>query len=413
MNASMGLAGSAAAGVLGGGGPQRFASPIGQDRLVRKEVSLGLIREIVPPENHIGLQLFPWLEVAADEVIFNYAQGMTDGLAPARAEDAESELAQKDDTFASEGRASLIDWAIKDHYTASDVNRYRSLLEMQELVRDTNVVPLTISSETEGWAQKLAKDALRRRRKLDNRMEWLIMNQVLQAGQIAYNDGRIKFTVDYGRPSNQVRTLGTDTNVGGNSDYTIGAVWSNTSSDPIRDITSVQQFVYDTYGVRITRAITSRRVLNNLLNSEKFIARTGLITQSGSTPVDPKYLIDGWGPLAAQQIVEQQTGLTFIEYDSVYRTRSIGSNTVTVNRFVDDDKVIFLPDEADVAEFDDTELGFGRMLTSPHPAGNWQAGWYEWEKEWGVDPWGYDVGTGVKAFPVFPHMDLSVVLDVL
>ena len=60
------------------------------DRLVRKEVALGTIREIEPPLNHIGLQLFPWMPVASDDVIFDYAKPMTDGLAPARAEDADA-----------------------------------------------------------------------------------------------------------------------------------------------------------------------------------------------------------------------------------------------------------------------------------------------------------------------------------
>ena len=83
------------------------------DRLVRKESALGFIREIQPPTQHLGLQLVPFMDVPTDEVIFNYLTGMTDGLAPARAEDAESELAQKDDLYASTGRASLIDWALR------------------------------------------------------------------------------------------------------------------------------------------------------------------------------------------------------------------------------------------------------------------------------------------------------------
>lgn len=411
MNAGT-LAGTLAG--LGGGAPGgtgQFASPIGQDRLVRQEVSLGLIREIVPPETHLGLQLFPFMEVATDDVIFNYALGYTDGLAPARAEDAESELAQKDDIFANEGRASVIDWAVKDHYVASDVSRYREWLRIQEQLRDTQVLPLTVTSMTGDFAGRMARDAARRRRKLDNRLEWLLMTAV-SSGLITYNDGKIKFTVDYGRPTGNVRTLGTHTNIG-SSAYPLGAVWSGTTHDPIRDIDSIQRYVYDTYGVRITRAITSRKVLSSMMNSDRFIARTGLITQAGSTTVDPRYLIDGWGPLAAQQIVTQQTGMTFIEYDSVYRSRNVGSTTVTVNRFLPENRIIFLPDEADIAEFDDTGLGFGKTLTSPHPAGNWTPGFYEWEKEYGVDPWGLDAGTGIKAFPVFPHMQLSVTLDVM
>lgn len=395
------------------GGRGQFASPIGQDRLVRKEVALGLIREIVPPENHIGLQLFPFMEVPTDDVIFHYALGMVDGLAPARAEDAESELAQKDDIFTNEGRASVIDWAIKDHYSASDISRYREWLTIQEQIRDNQQLPLTVNSMTADWQAKLTRDAARRRRKLDNRLEWLIMSS-LSTGTLAYNDGKIKFSVNWGRPAAQQITF-SETGIGGSSSYPIGDAWSATTSDPIRDITSVQEYIYDTYGVRIRRAITSRKVLNSILNSDRFAARTGLVVGGTpvSSPIDPRYLIDGWGPTAAQAIVSQQTGLEFVEYDSVYRSRTVGSTTTTNNRFLPENRIIFLPDEQDIAEFDDTSLGLGKVLTSPHPAGNWSAGFYEWEREYGVDPWGYDVGTGIKAFPVFPHMQLTFALDVL
>jgi hypothetical protein len=120
------------------------ASPLGQDRLVRKETSLGIIREIPPPTNHIGDSIAPWLPVETDDVIFDYLTVQTEGLAPARAEDAESELAQKDDTIAGQGRASVIDWALKDHYDASDVNRARSLQQIAQAMRD-GTLPLLVS----------------------------------------------------------------------------------------------------------------------------------------------------------------------------------------------------------------------------------------------------------------------------
>jgi hypothetical protein len=416
MNTHVGLAGGALAGPAGVGGPgSQFASPIGQDRLIRKEVALGVIREIVPPMGHIGLSLCPMKEVPVDDVIFQYAQGLTDGLSPARAEDAESELSQKDDTFLSEGRASVIDWAIKDHYSASDVNRYREWLLIQQQMRDNNVLPLTVSTGMEGWQEKMARDTARRRRKLDNRLEWLIMNQALSTGQIAYNDGKIKFTVDYGRPTTQNGIIKGSTLVDptgqGVANFTLNAAdMCNASGDPIGDLLGIQNWMYDVYGVRLNRAIASRRFLSNLWNSTKFTARTGLVAAGSplSSPIDPKYLIDGWSPQAAQVLIENATGIKFLEYDAVYRTRPVGSNTVTNNRFLPQAQVILLPDEADIADFDDTGIGFAKTLTSPHPAGNWTPGFYEWEREYGVDPWGYDVGTGIKAFPVFLHMDKTI-----
>lgn len=416
MNA--GLVGAALAGNAGGmpqGGGSHFASPIGQDRLVRKEVALGVIRDIVPPQNHIGLSLIaPFLEVPTDDVIFQYAQGYTDGLVPARAEDAESELSQKDDTFLTEGRASLMDWAVKDHYTASDVNRYREWLIIQENLRDGLSLPLTANSATEGFTQKVARDTARRRRKIDNRLEWLI-TQALETAGIAYNDGKVKFSVDFGRPTTQNIGPGStlvDPTGAGNPNVTLAAaspIKSDGTGDPITDFLQIQNWMYDVYGVRINRAIASRRYLSQLWNSAKFNARTGLITNASSTPVDLKYLVDGWSPDAARALIEAATGIKFIEYDSVYRTRPVGSNTVTNNRFLSQNKVIFLPHDADLAEFDDTQIGFAKTLTSPHPAGNWSAGFYEWEHDYGMDPWGHDFGAGIKAFPIFLHMDKTLV----
>lgn len=375
-----------------------------QDRLIRKEVALGTIREMEPPTAHLGTRLLaPWKEVASDDVIFDYATGLTEGLAPARAEDAESELAQKDLLYGGVGRASVVDWSLKDHYTASDVARYREALMVQSRLGSNSVnLPLTVGSQLEDFRAKVARDDALRRRKLDNRLEWMIMT-ALETNQIVYNDGKIKFTVTYDRPSGQTDEAPTN------------GVWSATASDPIDDILTVQELMFDTYGVRMTRAITSRKVLNNILNSEKFAARSGLAIAGSATatptPIDPNYLIDGWGPTAAQTVVERQTELQFIVYDAVYRTRPVGSETITNNRFLSDNKVYFLPDAADVAELDDA-IGFGATLTSPHPEGNWQPGFYEWESET-RDPWGQDRGSGVKAFPVFPHLDLTYTMTVL
>jgi hypothetical protein len=340
------------------------------------------------------------MEVPTDDVIFDYARGLTDGLAPARAEDAESELAQKDLLYGGVGRASVIDWAVKDHYSASDVNRYREGLMIQSRLGVNSVAdtPVTIQSTLEEFRTKVARDDALRRRKMDNRIEWLI-TQPIETNQIVYNDGKIKFTVVYGRPANQT------------DEAPAGGTWNTTTSDPIGDILAVQEYMYDLYGVRMRRAIASRKVLNSLLNSDRFVARSGMTGATGGAPVDPNYLIDGWGPEAAKQLVERATGLTFIEYDSVYRTRPVGSTTITNNRFLSDKKVFFLPDENDVAELDDT-IGFGKTLTSPHPEGNWQPGFYEWEQET-RDPWGMDRGTGIKAFPVFPHLEWTYTMTVL
>jgi hypothetical protein len=358
-----------------------------QDRLVRKEVALGAIREMPRPEGHIGIDMLaPWQDVESDDVVFDYLPSPVTGLAPARAEDAESELAQKDETVGY-GRASIIDWALKDHYDPSDVSRYRELTQLGSVASGS--FPLTIGRMTEGFQAKVARHTRLRRAKLDNRFEWLIM-QALEFGAINYDDGRIRFAVDYGRPAGQTTDV-------------VTTLWNVSTANPIGDILARQEAHSDLYGVKLDRAIISQKIFNSMMTSERF---QNLLTGS-----NPLYTVEGWGPERAVSIVSTQTNTTFYVYDSIYRTRTPGTLTWVNNRFLSDDKVYFLPSANDVAQIDDA-IGFGATLTSPHPEAEWQTGFYEWEQAT-KDPWGYDIGTGCKAFPVFPHLNLTHVMKVL
>jgi len=379
----------------------KFASGgLSQDRLVRKEVSLGTIREkLLWPQTHIGLSIAPFLDVATDDVIFDYIKGgLSDGLAPARAEDAEAELSQKDEALYGQGRAAVIDWSIKDKYTASDVTRYREALYIASATEGVAAdgMPLNFVGRTvDDFQTRMARHDALRRRKLDNRIEWLIMT-ALETGKITYNDGKIKFTVDYGRPAAQ------------QDQAPASGTYASTTHDPIGDIITMNNAHYLQYGFYLRRALCSRAFLQSLWKSAKFTAMTGLVVGGSpvSSPIDPLYLINGWNPQAAIAAVEAATNVKFIEYDSVYRTRPQGSTTWTNNRFVSANKVIFMPDEADLGEIDDTAIGFAKTLTSPHPEGNWQSGYYEWEDE-KRDPWLHVRGSGIKAFPVFPYMEYT------
>jgi hypothetical protein len=300
---------------------------LSQDRLVRKEVALGEIREIPPPTTHIGLrQIAPFLDVQSDDVVFSYVSPDTEGLAPARAEDAESEMATKEDFFGT-GRASIIDWAIKDHYDPSDVSRFREFNRLADLARNAGSFPLTIGRMTEDFPARLARDTARRRRMLDNPFEWLIW-QALEAGVIAYNDGTIKFSVDYGRPAGQTNQAPP------------GGLWTLTTSDPIGDILAMKQTMYDTYSVTMDTAYASSKVVRNIMNSSLFTARSGLPPGTG---INPNYVIDGWGPAAALAVVERATGVRITVYDAVMRTRTAGSTTTVNTRYFSDKKMLVSP----------------------------------------------------------------------
>lgn len=363
---------------------------LAQDRLVRKEVSLGTIREYEPPQDHIGLSFCPWMEVQSDDVVFNYTKGLTSDMVPARAEDAESELAGKDEFFGT-GRAAINDWAVKHHYDASDVTRYREGL----ILRDSPLadsLPLVSSSMTEDFANKLARDEAQRRRKIDNRIEWMIMES-LDKGVLTYDDGKVAFSVDWGRPDTQQDIAPPNT-----------TLWSNAASDPIDDIMQLQEAAEDAAGVDLTRVIISKKIMRNLYKNDKFYVQ-------GTTSAQRLYNESGWGPSAALSWIGAQTGVEFIVYDSVYRSRARGSQTIVNNRFTREDYAIFLPSAASLSDLE-SDVGFAAMLTSPHPEGNWTPGYYEWEQDT-KDPWGLDRGSGIKAFPVMPHLDLTWVVKVL
>lgn len=378
---------------LAAGGVANHAIPLPQDRIVAEETHLGLIRALEPPEYHIGLQFAPWMDVPSDDVVFDYAKGAGSGLAPARSEDAESELWQQDEFAPGQGRASLLDWALKSHYTSSDVMQYRGFLETLEAARDSGSFPFYIRSITDGFAARMARDTAERKRRLDNRIEWLIVT-ALSEGKIVYDDGNINFIADYGRPADQ------------HDIAPRSGSYAGTTHDPINDILADIQVMKDRYGIDINRAICSRKFLNTLWKSSKFIPLTGFMPSQGVNTSDLPYLAPGFGPSAAAEIIQRETGVQFIEYDAVFRSKVLGENRFVQQRFNPVDRVIFLPDEAQVNEYNNTELGFGRTLTSPHPMGNFTPGFYAWEQET-TDPWGHDIGSGVKAFPVFPAMETT------
>lgn len=394
------------------------------DRLIRKEVSLGAIRERPRPADHIGLSIAPFLPVATDDVIFDYIRGgYSESMAPARAEDAEAELAQKDELTSGQGRASVLDWALKDKYTPSDISRFREaefLLQRAQGAVGAGAVPLTFTGSTvSDFQQRVAREDARRKRALDNRIEWLIMTG-LSVGEVAYNDGRIKWTVNYQRPSDQTAQAPLAYH-GGPTD-----LWSaGTAHDPIGNLKAVQDLMYARYGIRRFHAYTSQKVLDSLWLSSRFLAAAGVPVVGGtaSLPLDVNYLVPSFGPDAAVAAVTRATGITFTVYDSIYRTRDIGSAQWKNSRFVDERDIILVPDASELAatgelypgadgNTSDNQIGFAKTLTSPHPEGNWQSGFYEFEYE-KVDPWIHVRGSGIKAMPVFPQLELSYTMRVL
>lgn len=380
------------------GGRSDHGYPLDYDRVVRKETSLGFIRQLAPPENHLWPTLIPMMDVPTDDFVFDYVEpDITAGLASARAQDAESELVQHDFWAGGQGRASIMDWANKDTYSATDVVNYRDAQRIMEAMNSSAAqLPTTVQGVANDLPTKIARHAAQRVRRFHNRFEEILTKSLVNS-QYAYNDGRMSFVVPWGRPAGQ-------TNQAPES-----GTYAGDTHDPVNDLLAVQQYMFDTHGVVIDRVIGSRKAFSTFYKSAKFRMFTGFAPGTGVTNADLSYLMPGWGPKAALDFVQQQTGITPIVHDAVYRERSATDGTITSTRYLPEDVLIFLPAESSIAEIDTTGLGFGKTCTSPHIEGNMTSGFYEWE-QMQRDPWQLTVGTGIKAFPVLPHMEFTYTL---
>lgn len=368
-------------------------------RLVRQEVALGLVRELVPSSELIGLKYAPMKEIKADDFVIQLANGTSTRMAPARADDAESELFQHDDFLPGEYRGRTVDWALKSKYNTSDINTHRDAIKAAEQLRSSGIsypfVDVTVSDLNE----RIAEETTMRREALDMRLNWLCMESLVNAA-VAYNDGKIKFAVNWGRPAAQHLFA------------PASGTYAADTHDPIGDIQAIKTDARRRYGITLREAICSQEYLDSFWTSAKFRLMAMGTAGVGATASDLPYIVPGWGPDSAIEMVSRVTGIKFTVHDSVYRTRALGSQTFVNNRWFPVDNVLFLPDESEINAFDGTGLGLGKMLTSPHVAGNNTPGFYAWEKDYGQDPWGYALGTGIKAFPVFPHMDLTYCMKV-
>lgn len=396
------LAGSASAEQANVSSQSAYAQFLPQQMIIREEEHLGIIRALEPPQKFIGLGLCPFLEVEADDVVFDIVNGGGGIMAPARSSDAEARIFASTEFYSGRGEASTIDWALKSHYTASDIQTYRNLLEVVEEMESTGKFKLYADKITKGFKAKVARDTVARKNALDRRIEWLIMT-ALEQGKIDYVDDDLPWVVDFLRPSAQH-----------NQAPKSGANYASDTHDPLGDFMDVKEKMFTLYQINLNRAIVSQKFLNSLWKSKFFRNLAGFAPGTITNPADMPYLIPGYGPQMAIDILKRETGIEFIISDNVAREvdPSGPGNTFINTRYTSENVVIFLPDESEISQFDDTSIGFGKTLTSPHPANNWNSGFYSWEKDHGVDPWAYTIGTGIKAFPIFPHMYLTYTMRV-
>lgn len=144
--------------------------------------------------------------------------------------------------------------------------------------------------------------------------------EALTSGQIKVNENGAVITVDYSVPSGNIKTLG------GTS------IWTDNSSQPIKDIFSWTNDLVNSSGVTPTRALTSNIVLANILSNDS--VRKAMYGTNTSKMISKKDLNDF---LEAQDLPKIAT------YDEKYRVQG-KDGKYTTKRYFDEDKFVMFGD---------------------------------------------------------------------
>ncbi|THE09943.1 major capsid protein E [Bacillus timonensis] len=162
------------------------------------------------------------------------------------------------------------------------------------------------------------------------RKEWIAM-QAVSTGKVAYTEGRVQLTVDFGYGNDQKPVLsGTD-------------LWSDTAnSNPIDDIQTWVGTMQDK-GINLTRALASRQVISYLLQN---------------TNVRKQYFGDPSGTANPPQLNKAQLDSLFaslglpkiVQYDTQARVEnkalSNGKLSFSTIRMAPQNRFVMLPDSA-------------------------------------------------------------------
>lgn len=139
--------------------------------------------------------------------------------------------------------------------------------------------------------------------------------QLLSTGTIVMANNGQEYNYDYQLPSSHKVTPTT--------------LWSATTADPIGDITTWQDTIENEGYGRPTRAITSRKVLRNLMKNEA-IKNAVYVFSQGKVALNET---------ALRSYIADQTGVTIEVYEKKYKALD-----GTMTRFIPEDLFIMIPD---------------------------------------------------------------------
>ena len=254
-------------------------------------------------KEYVGELLFP--ETKIEDIDLGYIKGANNVSVSASIHgfDTETEIASREKLEFIKERLALIKKKIK---------------MSEELMLKLNT-PRT-SAEFEKAKELVFDDIDKMVLAVKTRVEAMRM-EALTTGKIAVNENNAVVSIDYGVPSGNIKTLG------GTS------VWTDTASDPIKDIFEWTNSLLNTAGITPTRALTSNAILSTLLTHDKVKKDIfGLNTKS----LSKKELNDF---LSAQGLP------TIATYDERYRVQN-ENGTYATKRFFDENKFVMMPEYA-------------------------------------------------------------------
>lgn len=316
----------------------------------------GLIQSYPLDTNYIGGRWFPLTPVAADELLINIEVPEIP-MAPFVTLDQESPRDQEE--LLTQIRASLAYIRFKKVFKESELR----IFGLRDGAQDN---PTLITQMQDEARAKILRHIARLRNAVDARLEWLAIQAM--TGSIAYNDERIKFTVNF-----------PGVYTGGGTAFT---KWDQNNANPIKDINRWLEEMGLFTGEDPAVIVAGRKVYRTMAESTELKALFTNWANGGQTAE--------MGPALLSRMFNDWFNLERVTYDARITTRSYsasGAPQVTRQRMLSEKHILLLPASA-----------LGSMASSPNPIDFGGTGLYSWTKQ-DQDPWIVETGVGVNAFP--------------
>jgi len=248
----------------------------------------------------------------------------------------------------------------------------------------------TLPAEVRAFIQRRYDDVTQMRDAVLARITYLCLQAVTTMGEIAFDEGGIRLTVDFAIPETQREVLLTP--------------WSNSGANPYEDIKRWIETVEDAQGFTPTRAITSTPVVRALLSHQsirELVMGRNFANQVQRAPTLREY--NDW----AQGFGFPQVAVLDSQ---IWVEDAVGNRTLT--RLFPQDKFVLLPPEP---------LGELLMGTTAEAIGMVESGVITTEEAPGLwagiyretDPPVQWTKAAAIAFPTFPGADRLFLAEVL